>query len=110
VITGVGSEQLLVRADGPALSSFGVTGVLAQPSLTVLDNTGKTIAANAGWGTGTNSAQVSSAATHVGAFALQPGSGDSAQVISLSAGAYTMQIAGVNNTTGVALAEVYEDP
>jgi hypothetical protein len=110
VITGVGSEQLLVRADGPALSSFGVTGVLAQPSLTVLDNTGKTIAANAGWGTGTNPAQVSSAATHVGAFALQPGSGDSAQVISLSAGAYTMQIAGVNNTTGVALAEVYEDP
>jgi len=31
-------------------------------------------------------------------------------MVSLSAGAYTMQISGMNNTTGVALAEVYVVP
>ena len=35
-------------------------------------------------------------------------SGDSAQIVNLTSGAYTIQISGVNNTTGVALAEIYE--
>ena len=38
------------------------------------------------------------------------GSLDSAQVINLAPGAYTMQVSGVNNATGVALAEIYEVP
>ena len=46
----------------------------------------------------------------MGAFALTSGSADSAQIVNLTAGAYTMQISGVGNTTGVALAEVYEVP
>jgi hypothetical protein len=46
----------------------------------------------------------------VGAFPFAPGSADSAVVISLPAGAYTAQVSGVNNTTGLALAELYEAP
>jgi YVTN family beta-propeller protein len=108
VISGTGSEQLLVRGDGPSLAAFGVTGVLANPSLSIFNNAGAVIASNTGWGTSSNPALIASTATQVGAYALPSGSADSAQILSLPAGAYTVQITGVNQTTGIALAEVYE--
>ena len=43
-----------------------------------------------------------------GAFALPPGSADSALVATLPAGAYTAQVTGAGGATGVALLEVYE--
>ena len=112
VIGGTGTEQLLVRADGPALTQFGVAGALAQPSLSVFNSVGTMIASNTGWGTNTNPtpAVIASIASSVGAFALVSGSADSADVVNLAPGAYTIQISGVNSTTGVALAEVYEVP
>ena len=106
-VGGSGTETLLIRADGPALTQFGVAGVLAQPSLTVLS--GQTVvASNTGWGTNPNPAQIASVAAQVGAFPLASGSADCALIVSVAPGAYTVQIAGVGNTTGVALAEVYE--
>jgi hypothetical protein len=108
VIRGNGTETLLIRADGPALSAFGVPGALAEPSLSVFDNDGNVVASNTGWGTNANPAQVAGAATSVGAFALASGSADCALIASLPAGAYTVQVSGVNGTSGVALAEIYE--
>jgi hypothetical protein len=109
VISG-GTAQVLVRADGPALAAFNVPGVLAQPMLQVYDSTGKLLATNTGWSTNANAASIASAASTVGAFALTPGSNDCALLLSLPAGAYTMQISGVGNTTGAALAECYLVP
>jgi YVTN family beta-propeller protein len=109
VISGSGAEDLLVRADGPALSQFGVTGVLAQPTLSLIDNSGSVVTANAGW-TSADVGLIAGFDAAVGAFALAPGSVDSAQVVRLAPGAYTMQVSGLNGTTGVALAEVYEAP
>jgi hypothetical protein len=109
VISGSGTETLLIRGDGPGLTQFGVAGVLAQPSLTVINqSSGATVASNTGWGTGPNPAQVASVAAQVGAFSLASGSADCAVIVSLPAGAYTVELSGVGNTTGVALAEVYE--
>jgi hypothetical protein len=68
------------------------------------------VASDTGWGTSSNQAALASAATSVGAFALTSGSADSVLIANLSAGAYTMQLSGVNKSTGVALAEVYEVP
>ena len=111
VVGGTGAEQLLVRADGPSLATFGITGYLAQPSLTVTAQaSGQTIGTNTGWGTNANPSQIASVAASVGAFAFATGSADSALVVNLTPGAYTMQITGVNSTTGVALAEIYEVP
>ena len=111
VIGGTGVEELLVRADGPALTGFGVSGALAQPSLIVTaQSDGHTINSNTGWTTGADPSQITSIAASVGAFALAAGSADSALIVNLTPGAYTMQISGVNNTTGVGLAEVYEVP
>jgi hypothetical protein len=110
VIGGTGSEELLVRADGPGLIAFGVSGVLAQPSLAVKNSAGTVIASNMGWGTNSDPTLIASIAAQVGAFALTTGSSDCAAVVNLSPGTYTMQVSGINNTTGVGLAEVYEVP
>jgi streptogramin lyase len=109
-ISGTGTEQLLVRADGPALSQFNVSGVLAQPTLSVYNSAGTLIASNTGWGTGTNASEIPAISSSVGAFALTAGSQDSALVVNLQPGGYTIQISGLGNTTGVALAEIYEVP
>lgn len=109
-ISGSGSEQLLVRGDGPGLTSLGVTGVLTQPSISLFDNAGKVIASNTAWGTNTNPTQITSVDSQVGAFALASGSADSALVTSVPSGAYTLQLSGVNGSTGDALAEIYEVP
>jgi len=109
VISGSGFEELLVRGDGPSLTGFGVAGALAQPSLSVLS--GQTmVASNTGWGNSASPSQIASIASAVGAFPLPSGSADCAQVVNLTPGAYTMQISGVNNITGVALAEIYVVP
>lgn len=111
VIEGTGVEELLVRGDGPALTAFGVSGVLAQPSLTVTaQSNGSTIGTNTGWSTNANPAQIASVAAAVGAYSLPTGSADSAVVVNLPAGGFTAQVSGVNSTSGVALAEVYEVP
>jgi hypothetical protein len=47
---------------------------------------------------------------NVGAFALTPGSADTAMLVTLPAGSYTAQVAGANSSTGVSLIEVYEAP
>jgi sugar lactone lactonase YvrE len=111
VIAGSGSEELLVRGDGPSLTTFGVSGALAQPSLALItQSTSATIASNTVWGTNSNPAQIASVAVQVGAFAFATGSADSAVIINLPAGAYTAEVSGVNSTSGVALAEIYEVP
>lgn len=54
--------------------------------------------------------QLAAAATATGAFALVPGSADSAVLLTLGPGAYTMQVSSVNSATGAALIEIYELP
>ncbi len=106
VISGTGTLRLLIRAVGPTLSTFGLTGLLADPTLTLYR--GNTVlATNDNWSSGVNAAEISAAATAVGAFALPAGSKDAALVASLPAGSYTAVVSGVGDTTGTALVELY---
>ncbi|MCX6953983.1 MAG: hypothetical protein NTV51_17685 [Verrucomicrobia bacterium] len=109
VIGGATARTVLVRAVGPGLVQFGVAGTLADPTLTVFRGSAA-IASNDNWQEQANAAAVSTAAVQTGAFALAPGSKDSALVLSLEPGAYTFQVAGAGRTTGVALVEVYVLP
>lgn len=109
VVAGTAPKTLLVRAVGPTLSAFGVTGELADPTLTVFSGT-TTVATNNDWSSGPGTAAVAAAATQAGAFALPLGSRDAALIVTLNPGAYTIQVAGIGNATGVALVEVYEVP
>jgi hypothetical protein len=118
VVSGSGTKQVLVRGDGPVLTGFNVAGALAHPQLALFDNTGKVIATNTGWGNasvlGASSvaAAINAATTNVFdqvyAFDLPTGSADSAMLAGLPSAAYTAEISGVGNTTGVALAELYD--
>ena len=106
-VTGNAPKRVLIRAVGPTLAQFGVAGTLADPQLLVTDNSGTVFARNDDWG---GEEAISGAAGSVGAFPLPAPSRDAAAVVTLSPGSYTVQVSGVNNTTGVALAEIYELP
>ena len=45
IVGDVDSATVVVRALGPSLASYGVSGVLSDPTLTIYDSTGTTIAA-----------------------------------------------------------------
>lgn len=106
VLSGTESRQVLLRAVGPTLADFGVSGVLADPSASLYS--GNTLLqTNDNWSSATNSAAITTAATTAGAFALPSGSTDSALLVDLAPGAYTLQVSGVGATTGTALVEVY---
>jgi hypothetical protein len=102
-----GTKRLLIRAIGPGLSPFGVSGVLAHPELTVHAGA-NIVATNAGWGTAANPTALATAASAVGAFALTPGSADSAVIVDLAPGPYTVVVRGADGSSGIALAEIYE--
>ena len=105
VVIGDATETLLIRAVGPSLSTFGLTGVLAQPSLTVYDSSINPIASNTVWDGGH---KLSSAMTQVGAFTIPADSADSAVIVKVPAGAYTVQVSGLNGSIGNVMLEVYE--
>ena len=116
VISGSAPKTLLIRGVGPTLSHYGVSATLADPLLAIYDADGAVVATNDNWSVSSAAtadvnydAAVSSAALQVGAFALDPGSKDAAVVITLPAGAYTVQLTG-NGGSGEGLIEVYELP
>ena len=105
VIGGSGTMRVLVRAIGPTLTGFGVTGSLSDPRLSLFNASGRILGGNDNW----NSADASTMAA-VGAFALPLFSSDAALVAPLAPGNYTVQVTGAGGATGVALVEVYEVP
>ena len=109
VIGGSDPVRVLVRAVGPGLAGFGVTGALARPSMTVFAGPTQRLA-NIGWSASVQKADIAAAAAAVGAFPLLEGSADCAALLTLASGSYTIQVSGVGNTTGEALVEVYVLP
>jgi uncharacterized protein (DUF1800 family) len=109
---GATSRRLLMRAVGPGLEPFGVTGLLSNPRLELFQG-GTRIAENDDWGTPTglyaaSADALSDAFRRSGAFALPAGSRDAAIYTTLPPGGYTLQVSGVGGRTGEALVEVYD--
>jgi hypothetical protein len=102
-ISGTGDRTVLLRAVGPGLTGFGVSGVLTAPSLQLFDAAGVLLFTNTGWA---GSTAVTQAGAVSGAFPLGSGSADSAAVVTLAPGSYSIQVTGT--TDGVALAEIYD--
>jgi hypothetical protein len=104
VVGGTAPRRVLVRAVGPGLSAFGVTGLLGNPRLTVF-NGSLAIGANDDWG---GDPDVNATFVAVGAFGLPATSKDSAVVLTLQPGAYTIAVRGSTATeAGEVLVEVY---
>lgn len=108
IAPGGGARKILVRAAGPSLAQYGVTGVLADPAIAVLNASAVQIASNDNWDS-VNAASVSAAFAQTSAFPFAAGSKDAALIVDLQPGAnYTIQVSGVGNSTGTALVEVYD--
>jgi hypothetical protein len=103
VIAGAGTKTVVIRAIGPSLQTFGVTGTVSNPRLRLFRGQAE-INANDNWGGG---AELIEAFTKTGAFQLPAGSLDAALKVALPPGEYTVDVTGVDGT-GVALVEVYE--
>lgn len=100
-IVGGSSKTVLIRGIGPALESYGVTGVLVDPKLELFSGS-SSIGENDSW-----DASLAPVFSKVGAFALSPGSKDAAIVVTLAPGSYTVQLTGREGGTGEGMIEVY---
>jgi phospholipase/lecithinase/hemolysin len=104
IVTGSDSKKVLVRAIGPSLTSFGISGVLADPTVTIYDTNHAIVATNDNW--------KSNQQAEIQATGLAPQNDlESAVIVTLPPGSYTAIVSGNNGGTGIALAEVYDlDP
>ena len=95
-------QTVLIRAIGPSLSAFGVLGALADPTIDFYQGS-QLILSNDNW---KSDNQAAIEATGI------PATNDkeAAILVTLDPGSYTAVIRGKNNTTGVALVDVYQMP
>jgi hypothetical protein len=100
VIEGTQPQTVLIRANGPSLTAFGVQGALANPTLRL--NSGQTVVAeNDDWQTASNAAAIQ-------ATGLAPTNPLEAAILTtLNPGAYTAIVSGKDGGTGVGIVEVF---
>jgi hypothetical protein len=99
IVLGQTSQRVIVRAIGPSLN---LPGKIADPTLQLLDANGTQVAANDNW---RSNQEVDIIATTV----APTNDLESAIVTTLSGNGsnYTVIVRGVNNSTGIAVVEVY---
>ncbi len=100
IITGNKAKQVVLRAIGPSLANAGVTNYLADPEMELYDSAGNLLRAN------DNAVNIPEELVAAGLAPTDPR--ESLITIRLDPGAYTAVIRGVNDTTGVALCEVFD--
>ncbi len=98
-------KTVLIRAIGPALTGFGVSGALADPKIELYSGD-RLIGENDNWTTA--SVGGVTAFSQVGAFPITANSRDAAVAVTLSPGAYTAIVRGIAEGTGIALVEIYD--
>ncbi len=119
-IAGTTSDTVLIRGVGPSLGTlFGLRRALGASHVAVYDSKGVEVAVNSIWGRGgrgdddddrdaDREDDIDDASDRVGAWRLPRGSTDSALLLTLKPGVYSVHITGVGNRSGIALAEVFE--
>jgi hypothetical protein len=101
IITGPDAKKVLIRGMGPTLTSFGVPNALQDPILELHDGTGAVVIGNDDWKIPQETA--------IAATGLAPGNDhESAILLTLQPGPYTVIESGKNGTSGVGLVEVYD--
>jgi hypothetical protein len=99
---GSGPADIAVRGIGPSLSSYGLSNVLADPTLELRNSNGTLIVSNDDW----QSDPVSAGKLTAHGLALS-NSKESGIYATLSPGQFTAIIAGKSGGTGIGLVEIY---
>lgn len=111
VVGGTTPCTVLLRASGPALATYGVTGYIPDPMLalhTTVNGHDSVLATNAGWG---GAPALSAAFQSVGAFPYtSAASADSAILTTVNPGSYTVQATSASGAGGQVLVEIYTVP
>jgi len=98
-----GDDRIVLRGIGPSLGGAGVGNPLADPTLELRDGNGVLLMADNNW------QDDPTQAAELIAAGLAPASPlECAIAATLPPGPYTAVLAGVNNTSGVGLVEVYD--
>jgi plastocyanin len=101
IITGKDPKEIVLRAIGPSLSTFGILNPLPDPILELHGPDGSLITTNDNW-KDTQQAEIE-------ASGFQPQDDlESAIISTLDPGTYTAIVSGKNGTTGVGLVEGYD--
>ena len=110
IVEGAQPKRVIIRAIGPELTQYGVPNPLFNPTLELHDSTGALIASNDNWRvTIIGGIITSNQVDDILSSGHAPTDGrESAIIAELPAGNYTAIVRGVNDSTGVALAEVYD--
>jgi hypothetical protein len=110
IVQGTGPKRVIIRAIGPELTPFGITNALANPTLELHNGSGALIATNDNWQTTILSGIITSnqVSEIQNSGHVPTAASESAIIANLPPGNYTAIVRGVNNTTGVALVEVYD--
>jgi hypothetical protein len=96
-------DNVIVRGLGPSLAAAGVPNVLANPTLELRNSDGTLQISNNDWQDSPSQAAL------ITASGLAPSNNlESAIAATLPPGLYTVLLAGLNNTTGNGLVEVYD--
>jgi hypothetical protein len=104
ITTGSSDSNIVVRAIGPSLASFGVAKALSDPVISVYDQDGNLLTSNDNWKDDPKSALV----TQAGLAPTNPL--ESALYLTVAPNAYTAIVSGAGGATGVGLVEVYSLP
>lgn len=103
-----GTKALLARAVGPSLAQVGVTGVLPDPQMVLINGTtSAVVASNNDW---QGAEALTNAFSQVGAFAYVSATSKDAAIFSptLASGSYTVQVSDQTGGAGTAIAELYD--
>ena len=98
-----GNDRVVVRGLGPSLTASGVANALSNTTLELRDGNGMLLMANNDWPDDPTQAAALTAAGLAPTNFLESGI-----AATLPPGAYTALLAGLNNSTGVGLVEVYD--
>jgi cytochrome c peroxidase len=102
ILRGNNNTRLAVRGLGPSLSQFGLTNLLADPTLELHDGNGAILIANDNWADDSAAADL----LRANGLALSDPR-ESAIFTTLPAGQFTAILAGKNGGTGIGTIEVY---
>jgi len=102
IVTGTEPKTMVLRALGPSLGRFGLSGVLANPVLKLYNSSHTLIARNDNWQSDPHNADIQKNGL------APPNLLESATLQTLAPGAYTVVVSGRNGAQGIGLVELYD--